>query len=58
MRSEWAYLISKRADIRPEKANLRLERAHLRLERVDFKPKPVIHGQYVVSDTHCPALHD
>ena len=47
-----------RADFRPEKADLRSERADLKLERADLRPEPVAQGQYVVSDTLCPALHD
>ena len=47
-----------RADLRPERADLRPERADLRLERAYLGPEPFAQGQYVVSDTICPALHD
>ena len=46
-----------RADFRPEKADLRSERADLRPERAYLRPEPVAQGQYVVSDTRCPALY-
>ena len=47
-----------RADFRPKKADLRSERADFRPERADLRPEQVAQGQYVVSDTRCPALHD
>ena len=47
-----------RADFRSKKANLRSERADLRPERTDLMLEKVAQGQYVVSDTRCPALHD
>ena len=63
--SEKADLRPVRANFRPESAEFRPERADFRSERTDFgpdwadfRPEPVAQGQYVVSDTLCPALHD
>ena len=47
-----------RADFRPKNAELKSERAYLKPERTDLRLEPVAQGQYVVSDTCCPALHD
>ena len=51
LRSGRAILWSGTADFRPEKADLRSERG-------DFRPQQGAQGQYVVSDTCCPALPD
>ena len=61
--SEKADLRPVRANFRPESAEFRPERADFRPERTDFgpdwadfRPEQVAQGQYVVSDTRCPAL--
>ena len=63
--SEKADLRPVRANFRPESAEFRPERADFRSERTDFgpdwadfRPEQVAQGQYVVSDTRCPALSD
>ena len=58
MRFGRVNLRPERADFRPKKADLRSERADFRPERADLRPEQVAQGQYVVSDTRCPALHD
>ena len=47
-----------RADFRTEVANWRSRRGDWGPERADFTPEQVAQGQYVVSDTHCPAVSD
>ena len=52
-----AILRRERADFRPKNAELKSERAYLKPESAGLRPEPVAQGQYVVSDTRCPALY-
>ena len=49
---------AERLDFGSDRHNLRSRKPALGFEKTDLGSEQVAQGQYVVSDTHCPALSD